>query len=157
MADRVGCQFEGLQAETAHAGNEGFTGQALGAVGVEQRFHHVGHFRGGKGGADDLAGHGQAAERAAVGAAQRDLVPLAAVLVHAQDADVAGVVVAAGVHAAADVQVNGAQVEQFVEVLVALGDGLRQRNGAGIGQSAQVAAGAGDHVGEQANVGFGHA
>ena len=43
----------------------------------------------------------------AVGAAQRDLVPLLAVFVHAQDADVAAVVVAAAVDAAAHVQVDG--------------------------------------------------
>jgi hypothetical protein len=59
----------------------------------------------------------------AVRAAQRDLVPLLAVLVDAQDADVAAVVVAAAVDAAADVQVDLAQVVQLVQVLVALGDG----------------------------------
>ncbi|NDF49534.1 MAG: hypothetical protein EB116_05515, partial [Betaproteobacteria bacterium] len=45
------------------------------------------------------------------------------VFVHAQNADVAAVVVAAGVDAAADVQVDVAQVEQLVQVLVARGDG----------------------------------
>ena len=59
----------------------------------------------------------------AVRAAQRHLVPLLAVLIHAQNADVAAVVVAAGVDAAADVQVDLAQVVQLVHVLVALGDG----------------------------------
>jgi hypothetical protein len=44
-----------------------------------------------------------------------------AVLVDAEDADVAAVVVAAGIDAAADVQVDLAQVVQFVQVLVTLG------------------------------------
>ena len=68
---------------------------------------------------------------------------------------VAAVVVAAAVDAAAHVQVDGAQVEQFVQVLVALGDGCRNGQRAGVGQRAEVAAGAGNHVGQQADVGLG--
>src|SRR5690606_26921075 len=89
----------------------------------------------------------------AIGAAQGDLVPLAAVLVHAQDADVAAVVVAAGVDATADVQVDVADVVQLVQVLVALDQRIGDGDGAGIGQGAEVAAGAGDHVAQQADVG----
>ena len=63
----------------------------------------------------------------------------------------------AGVDAAADVKVDVAQVVQLVQVLVALGDGGRQRHRAGIGQGAVVAAGAGDHVGEQTDVRLGQA
>ena len=63
------------------------------------------------------------------------------------------VVVTARVDAAADVQVNFAQVVQLVEVLVAARDGLGQRQAARIGQAAKVTTGAGDHVGQQADVG----
>jgi hypothetical protein len=63
---------------------------------------------------------GLAGQGGAVGAAQRDLVPLLAVLIHAQNADVAAVVVAAAVDAAADVQVDLADVVQLVQILVAL-------------------------------------
>ena len=53
-------------------------------------------------------------------AADLDLVPLLAVLVDAEDADVADVVVAAGIHAAGDVEVELADVVQVVEVVEAL-------------------------------------
>ena len=65
----------------------------------------------------------------------------------------AGVVVAAGVDAAADVQVNFAQVVQLVQILIALGDVGGYRDRARIGQRAEVAAGAGNHVGQQAYLG----
>ena len=65
----------------------------------------------------------------------------------------ATVVVAAGVDAAADVQIDFTQVMQFVHVLVALGDGLGNRDRPGIRQGAKIAAGAGDHVAQQSNVG----
>ena len=44
-----------------------------------------------------------------------------------QDANVAAVVVSTGVDAAADVQIDLAQVVEFVQVLVTLQDGSRQR------------------------------
>ena len=65
----------------------------------------------------------------------------------------ATVVVAAGVDAAADVQIDFTQVMQLVHVLVALGDGLGNRDGPGIRQGAKIASGAGNHVAEQSNVG----
>src|SRR5687767_6823125 len=55
-------------------------------------------------------------------AADLDLVPLLAVLIHAEDADVADVVVAAGVHAARNVEVELADVVQVIEVVEALLD-----------------------------------
>ena len=69
----------------------------------------------------------------------------------------ARVVVTAGVDAAADVEVDVAQVFQLVQVLVALGNGAGCGDGAGIGQCAVVPTGAGDHVCQEANVGLGHA
>ena len=64
------------------------------------------------------------------------------------------VVVAAAVDAAADVQVDRAQVGDFVDVLVQLGQRGGDGDGAGVGQRAEVAAGAGDHVRQQADVGL---
>ena len=57
----------------------------------------------------------------AIAAAQGQLVPLGAVLVDAEDADVAAVMVAAGVDAAADVQVEVPEVFELIGVLEALG------------------------------------
>ena len=154
-AHGVGGGFEGLDTHTLVGVDEGLALVAVGAVGVEQGFDHVGHFGGGKRWANDFAGHGFARQACAVGAAEGDLVPLLAVFVDAEHADVAAVVVAAGVDATADVQVDFTQIVQLVEVLVAghqrVGDGQR----AGVGQVAEVAAGAGDHVAEQTDVGLG--
>mmetsp|Transcript_4930 Transcript_4930/g.17645 ORF Transcript_4930/g.17645 Transcript_4930/m.17645 type:complete len:489 (+) Transcript_4930:2631-4097(+) len=65
--------------------------------------------------------------------------------------------VAAGVDAAADVQVDLAEVLKLIGILVSLSDLGRQRQRAGIGQRAVVATGAGDLVGQQAGVGGGEA
>ena len=63
-------------------------------VGVQNRFDHIGHFKRRERGTDHLAGRGRTGQVFAIRAAQRDLVPLLAVFVDTQDADVAGVVVA---------------------------------------------------------------
>jgi hypothetical protein len=130
---------------------------ALAAVGLDHASMASGTSSAAKDGPITLPGVRCAAERAAVGAGHRDLVPLAAVLVDAEDADVAAVVVAAAVDAAADVQVDVADVVQAVEVVEALGDGRGDRDRARVGQRAEITAGAGDHVGEQADVGRGEA
>ena len=93
--------------------------------------------------------------RAVLASADRDLIPLLAGLVHAQDADVADVVMAAGVDAARDVQVQLADLEQVVQVVELALDGFGHRDGDGIGQRAEVPAGTGDDVGEQTHVGGG--
>ena len=149
---RVGRGLERVDADAPDGVDETLVGGALRAVGVDHGLDGVGHFVGRERRADHLAGTPRAAERRAVGAAERDLVPLLAVLVDAEDADVAAVVVAAGIDAAADVQVDVADVVELVEVGEAFGDLGRERDGAGVGQRAEVAAGAGDHVGDQADV-----
>ena len=133
--------------------------EALGAVatlreiGVDQRLDHVGHLVVAKRRAEDAPGHGRAVAGGAVRAAEGDLVPLLAVLVDAEHADVAAVMVAARVDAAADVDGDVADVVQLVEVLEALRDVRRDRDRARVGERAHVAAGAADHVGEEADVG----
>src|SRR5258708_6861518 len=83
-------------------------------------------------------------------AADLDLVPLLAVLIDAEDADMADMMMAAGIHAAGDVEVELADVVQVVEVVEAPLDRLGHRNRLGIGELAEVAAPAGDDVGEVA-------
>src|SRR3954471_11643263 len=85
--------------------------------------------------------------------ADLDLVPLLAVLVDAEDADMADVVMAAGVHAARDVEVELADLVQVIQVVEALLDRLRDRNRLRVRQRAEIAARAADDVGEQADVG----
>ena len=88
-------------------------------------------------------------------AAEHELVELLALLLDAEDADVADVVVAAGVDAAGDLDL------QLADLVLArrqpLGDALGDRDRAGVGQRAVVEARAGDDVGDQVDVGLGQA
>ncbi len=61
--------------------------------------------------------HMAQAARLARRAADGDLIPLLAVLIHAQDADVTDVMVAAGVHAAGHLQLDFTDVIQIVVVV----------------------------------------
>jgi hypothetical protein len=100
-------------------------------------------------GADDLPERGGAAGG---GAPEGDLVPLLAVLVDAEHADVADVVMAAGIHAAGHLQLDLAQVVEVVEIIKVRLDLSCDIEGAGVGERAEVQARAGDHVGEGADV-----
>lgn len=80
------------------------------------------------------------------------MVEFFAFLVHAQDADVADVVVTTGVHATGDVQVQLADVEQVVQVVETALDRFGNRDRLGVGQGAEIAARAADDVGQQADV-----
>ena len=95
VARAVGRLLEGVVTDAAQRVDEAL-GSACAqlAVGVQNRLDHARHFGGGKRRANHLARRGGARQGRAVAAAQRDLVPLLAVLVDAQDADVAAVVVA---------------------------------------------------------------
>src|SRR5262249_29518426 len=104
--------LEGFDADAAHHVDEAL-GVAVAArqVAVDQLLDHVGHLGARKRGADDLAERrSDSGPDFALVAADLDLVPLLAVLVDAEDADVADMVVTAGVHAARDVDVDLADV-----------------------------------------------
>src|SRR5687767_9252872 len=151
----VDALLEGPDAEAAHGVDEALLGGALLDVGGDQLLDHVGHLGRGERGPDHLAERGVAVD--ALRPADGHLVPLGAVLVDAEDADVADVVMAAGVHAARDVQVELADVMQIIEVVEAPLDRLGDRDRLGVGERAEVAAGAADDVREQAHVGGGEA
>ncbi len=85
--------------------------------------------------------------------ADRYLVPLGTALVDAEDADVADVVVAAGVHASRHVEVELADVVQIVEIVEAPLDRFGDRDRFRVRERAEVAARAADDVGQQADVG----
>src|ERR1035438_1503956 len=149
----VGADTEGIEADPSHGIDEAFAAVAVGEIGVDQPFHHVGHLVGGEGGTDDFA----KAQGVALAAADADLVPLLALLIDAEDADVADVMVTAGVDAAGDVELQFANVIEVVQVFEAILDGRRHRQDAGAGQLAEIAAGAGDQVRQQADGGAGQA
>src|SRR5262249_53495207 len=69
-----------------------------------------------------------------------DLVPLLAVLVDAENADVSDVVVTASVHAARDVHVDLTDIVQVVEIVEALLDRLGHGDRFGVRERAEIAA-----------------
>src|SRR6185369_13421301 len=85
-------------------------------------------------------------------AADFDLVPLLAVLIDAEDADVPDVVMAACVHAARNVEVELADVEHVVEIVEAALDRLRDRDRARVRERAEVPARARDDVRQQPDI-----
>ena len=128
MSVAIDAFLEGLDADAMHDVDEAL-GVAVAAleVALDQLLDHVGHLGARERGADHLAERGAVRPAgSALVAADRDLVPLLAVLVDAEDADVADVVVAAGVHAAGDVEVELADVVQVVEVVEALAGSPRR-------------------------------
>src|SRR5712691_5840651 len=100
--------LEGFDADAVHHVDEAL-GVAVAAreVAIDQLFDYVRYFGTGKRRTDDLA-EGCAAARPdfTLVAADLDLVPLLAVLVDAQDADVADVMMAAGIHASGNVEID---------------------------------------------------
>src|SRR4051812_199555 len=147
--------LEGIDADAVHDVNETL-GVAVAALEIafDQALDDVGNLVAREGRADDLADRGADARPAlALVAADLDLVPLLAVLVDAQHADVADVVVAAGVHASRDVEIDVADVVQVVEVVEAALERLGHRNRFCVRERAKVAARAADDVRQQPDVG----
>src|SRR3990170_8847690 len=92
--------LEGLSPHAPPGIEEGLSVAALGEVSVDDGVDRLGHRLGAEAGADDGADGS-----VVLGvAAERDLVKLGAFLVDAQDADIAGMVMAAGVDAARHVE-----------------------------------------------------
>src|SRR5207302_11375508 len=148
MRVAINALLESFDADALHHVDEALgLAVAVLQIGVDEALDDLGDVGAGERRPDDFA---QSA--GGLVAADLDLVPLLAVLIDAQDADVPDVVVAAGVHAARDVQVELADLVQVVEVVESLLDRLRDWARLGIGEGAEIAAGAADDVGEQADV-----
>ena len=120
-------------------------------IDVDQRFDDQRHFIGIKGRADHLADCGLIALLAADG----DLIPLLAILIDAEDADVGHMMMTAGIHATRNVERDVADVVEIVEIIKLALYRLGNRHRAGVGQCAKITAGAADHVGKQSDVGRG--
>src|SRR5581483_9694236 len=149
MSVAIDLFLERLDADAMHHVDEALAlAVATLEVDLDQPLDDVGDFRAREGRPEHFAERsGAPGANLALVAADFDLVPLLAVLIDAEDADVADVVVAAGVHASGDVEVELADVVQVIEVLEALLDRLRHRD------RAEIVARAADDVGEQADVG----
>ena len=117
-------------------------------IGFDNVFDHIGNFRIGNGRADQ-----RAHLRVLVGtAADRDLVKFLAVLLDAENADVADMVMAAGVDAAGDVDVQPPDHLGGIVIGEAPGQFLRDRDRARIGQRAVIQSRAGDDVSDQVDI-----
>src|SRR3954451_8612365 len=126
--------LERREADAAIGVDEALAHGAMRNIGAEDGLHRIGDGIVGEAGADQLADRGVVGRRAAEG----DLVALGTALIDAEDADMADMVMAAGVDAAGDVDEALADVELPVEAGEALGDHLRDRDAAGRRQGAVV-------------------
>src|ERR1700760_3216928 len=122
-------------------------------IGLDDVLDHVG---------DLVVLHAGADQRAELGlfvgaAADGNLIDLLAVLLDAENADMADMVMAAGIDAAGDVDMQPADQLGGVVVGEATRQLLRNRDRAGVRQRAVVQSRAGDDVGHQVHVGRGEA
>src|ERR1700722_2162822 len=85
-------------------------------------------------------------------AAERDLIKLLAVLLDAENADMADMVMAAGIDAAGDIDVQAAEIARQVEVAEAPRDLLGDRDRARVGKTAIIQAGTGDDIGDKPDI-----
>src|SRR5882672_4023023 len=159
MMSAIDAFLEGFDANAPHDVDEAFAlAVALLEVGSDQLLDHVGNLLARKRRADYLSDRRRRpGAREPLVAADADLVPLLAVLVDAENADVTDVVMPAGIHAAGNVEVQLADVVDVVQAVEALLDRLRHWDGLGIRKRAEIAAGAGDNVGNEPDVSRGEA
>src|SRR5680860_238524 len=126
--------LEGLGPDAAPSIEETLSVAALGEIGVDDGVDCLRHRLGAEAGADDRADGG-----IVLGvAAERDLVKLGAFLVDAQDADIAGMVMAASVDAARHIKPQRADQLLPLRIFEALGDLLGDGDRAGVGEIAVV-------------------
>src|SRR6516225_7903685 len=140
---------ERLDAEPLHRIDEKLVGaRAQREIGLDDVFHHIGDF---------LELHRGPDQRAELGilvgaSADRDLVELLAILFDAENADMADVMMTAGVDAAGDVDMEAADQIGGIVIGKAPRQLLCNRDRARIGERAIVQAGAGDDVGDEIDV-----
>src|SRR5260221_10549378 len=138
--------LEGLDAETLDSLHKGLARPfpQFEVCGYDL-LHHVG---------DLPVRDGRSEQRAELGpfvgaATKGDLVELLTVFLDAQNADMADVMVAAGVDAARNVDVKPTKVAGEIEIAEPPGQLLGHRNGAGVGEAAVIEPGAGEDVGDE--------
>src|SRR5262245_22520515 len=107
-------------------------------------------------------GHGRANERTQLGVlislpADRDLEKLLAILLDAEEPDMADVMVAAGIDTARDVDVQPPEAVRELEIAKSPRQLLRHRDRARVGEAAIVETWASDDIGDEPHVGRRHA
>src|SRR4029077_15205374 len=137
--------LEGRGTDPAPGGEEVLAVVAVGKIGGDDGVDGIRHGFGPEAGADDGADLGVVLRAAA----ERNLVELGAFLVDAENADIAGMVMPAGVDAAGHVEAKRPDQLLTRRIFEALGDFLGDRDRAGIGKVAIIETWAADHVAEQ--------
>src|SRR5215471_3946039 len=141
--------LEGLDAETFDGLNESLVRPLPQfEVGGHDFLHHVGDL----GVRDGRSEQGAKFGPFVCTTAQGDLVELLAVFLDAQNADMADMVMAAGIDAARNVDVQPAQVASEIEITEPARQLLGDRNSAGVGKAAVIEPGARDDVGDETDV-----
>ena len=120
----------------------------LAHIGLDQGFDRVDHLLRTEPGAGDLADRGGLV----AGAAEGDLIGLLARALEAENADVADMMVAAGVDAAGNLDLQRADLAGTRAVAEALGNALRDRDRTRGRQRAIVEARAGDDVADEPGI-----
>src|SRR3984957_3419882 len=113
---RIDTLLEGCEADAAIGVDEALAVVAPLAVHLDDALDGFRHGAVRDRGPDHLTQGGKAVDRAA----ERDLIPLLAVLLHAQDADVSHMVMTAGIHAAGHLDFDFPQIVEIVEIVKAL-------------------------------------
>ena len=121
-------QLEWIDADANDCVDKAFLGFTQADVSFDEFGHHIRHIGRRERGADHFA----KARLIPLATTNRDLVPLFIVLIDAQNANVAHMVVAAGIHTTGDVQIQFADIMQVIQIIEALHDRLRDRNRLGI-------------------------
>src|SRR5579862_6996584 len=150
---RIGSLPEGRQPDAAHGIDETLFLTAQCAIGLNHSLDRRSHFVLPNRRSEHLTERREAVGRAT----EADLIPLLAVLIDAEHADVTDMMMAAGVHATGHLDFDLAQVVEVVEIVETLLYLAGNRDRAGVGESAEIESGAGDHVRERADVGCGEA
>src|SRR4249920_143215 len=146
---RSSSAIEGLlewrRTDPAPGGEEVFAVVAVGKIGRDDGVDGIRHGFGPEARADDGADRGVVLRAAA----ERNLVELGAFLVDAENANIAGMVMPAGVDAAGHVEAKRPDQLLTCRIFEALGDLLGDRDRAGIGEVAIVEARTADHVAQE--------
>src|SRR5918994_1989513 len=136
MSWRIDTSLERRHADAAEGVEEALFLVTLGDIDADDTLDRIDDFVESDRRADHFA---ERRVRAAGRAAERDLVPLLAALIDAEDADVADRVVAAAVHAARHLELDLAEVVQVIQVVEPLVDLRGDRDRARIGERRRTA------------------
>src|SRR5262249_44405701 len=86
-------------------------------------------------------------------AANRNLIPLFAILIDTKNTDVPYMVMTTGVHSTGNIQIDWTKIKKVIQIIETLLNRLRNRNGFSICQWTKLSAGKGNDIGKQPNVG----